>query len=97
MNYPFEIFLGLRYLRSKRKRSAISVLTWLSVFGVAIGVMALNVVLSVMNGFDEDLKSKIVGLNAHIIVTGYQNHPITDYDQVTQAIRKMDHVTAAGP
>lgn len=97
MNYPFEIFLGLRYLRSKRKRSSISVLTWLSVFGVAIGVAALNVVLSVMNGFDEDLKSKIVGLNAHIIVTGYQNHPIPDYDQVTQIIRKMNHVTAAGP
>ena len=97
MNYPFEIFLGLRYLRSKRKRSSISVLTWLSVIGVAIGVAALNVVLSVMNGFDEDLKSKIVGLNAHIIVTGYQNHPITNYDQVTQIIRKMDHVTAVGP
>lgn len=97
MNYPFEIILGFRYLRSKRKRSSISVLTWLSVIGVGIGVAALNVVLSVMNGFDEDLKSKIVGLNAHIIVSGYQNHPITDYDQVTQIIRKMDHVTAAGP
>ena len=97
MNTPFEIFLGLRYLRSKRKRSSISVLTWLSVIGVAIGVAALNVVLSVMNGFDEDLKSKIVGLNAHIIVTGYQNHPITNYDQVAQAIRKMNHVSAVGP
>lgn len=97
MAYPFEIFLGLRYLRSKRKRSSVSVLTGLSILGVAIGVMVMNVVLSVMNGFDEDLKSKIVGLNAHIIVTGYQNHPITDYDQVTQTIRKMDHVTAAGP
>lgn len=97
MNAPFEIFLGLRYLRSKRKRSSISVLTWLSVIGVAIGVAALNVVLSVMNGFDEDLKSKIVGLNAHIIVSGYQNHPIPDYDRIADAIRRMDHVTAAGP
>ncbi len=97
MNYPFEIFLGIRYLRSKRKRSAISVLTWLSIICVAIGVTTLNVVLPVMNGFDEDLKSKIVGLNAHIIVTGYQNHPISSYDAITQAIRKISHVTAAGP
>ncbi len=97
MNLPFEIFLGLRYLRSKRKRTAISILTWISVAGVAIGVMALNVVLSVMNGFDEDLKAKIIGLNAHIIVSGYQNHPIGDFDQITQTIRQMDHVKAVGP
>lgn len=97
MNYPFEIFLGLRYLRSKRKRGAISVLTWLSIICVAIGVTTLNVVLPVMNGFDEDLKSKIVGLNAHITITGYQNHPIADYDQVVQTVRKMGHVVAVGP
>jgi len=93
----FEIFLGLRYLRSKRKRSAISVLTWISVLGVAIGVMALNVVLSVMNGFDEDLKSKIVGMNAHIIITGYENQTLVNYDQIAQIVGKMDHVTAVGP
>ena len=97
MTFPFEIFLGLRYLRSKRKRSAISVLTWLSVVGVAIGVMALNVVLSVMNGFDDDLKSKIVGLNAHIIVAGYQNRPLGDYDQISQIIRGIPHVQSVGP
>jgi lipoprotein-releasing system permease protein len=97
LNSSFEIFLGLRYLRSKRKRSAISVLTWISVLGVAIGVMALNVVLSVMNGFDEDLKSKIVGMNAHIIITGYEGQTLTNYDQIAQIVGKMDHVTAVGP
>ena len=97
MNSSFEIFLGLRYLRSKRKRSAISVLTWISVLGVAIGVMALNVVLSVMNGFDDDLKSKIVGMNAHIIITGYENQTLVNYDQISQVVGKMDHVTAVGP
>ena len=97
MNSSFEIFLGLRYLRSKRKRSAISVLTWISVLGVAIGVMALNVVLSVMNGFDEDLKSKIVGMNAHIVITGYEGQTLADYDKVVQVVSKMDHVTAVGP
>jgi lipoprotein-releasing system permease protein len=97
LNSSFEIFLGLRYLRSKRKRSAISVLTWISVLGVAIGVMALNVVLSVMNGFDEDLKSKIVGMNAHIVITGYEGQTLADYDKVVQVVSKMDHVTAVGP
>jgi len=97
LNSSFEIFLGLRYLRSKRKRSAISVLTWISVIGVAIGVMALNVVLSVMNGFDDDLKSKIVGLNAHIVITGYENHTLSDYQNVLDVVKKMDHVVSAGP
>jgi lipoprotein-releasing system permease protein len=97
MNQPFEIFLGLRYLRSKRKRAAISVLTWLSVICVAIGVTALNVVLSVMNGFDEDLKSKIVGSNPHIIVTGYQNRPLTEYTEITETIRQMPHVKSVSP
>ncbi len=97
MNFPFEIFLGLRYLRSKRQRKAISVLTWLSVLGVAIGVMALNVVLSVMNGFDDDLKSKIVGLNAHIVVSGYRNRPLSEFQKITDTIRTLPHVKAVGP
>lgn len=84
-------------MRSKRKRTAISVLTWISVLGVAIGVMALNVVLSVMNGFDEDLKSKIVGLNAHIIVSGYDKQAFTDHEHAADVIRKMEHVTSVGP
>ncbi|HET9869956.1 MAG TPA: lipoprotein-releasing ABC transporter permease subunit [bacterium] len=97
MNLPFEIFLGLRYLRSKRKRSAISVLTWLSVIGVAIGVMALNVVLSVMNGYDAELKKDIVGINPHIVVSGYHNQPLADAGHFTRVISKMDHVVSAGP
>lgn len=97
MKLPFELFLGLRYLRSKRKRAAVSVLTWLSVLGVAVGVMTLTVVLSVMNGFDEDLKSKIVGLNAHIVVTGYQTDFVSDYEAVVQTIRKMPRVASVGP
>jgi len=94
---PFEIFLGLRYLRSKRKRSAVSILTWLSVGGVAIGVMALTVVLSVMNGFDVDLKSKIVGLNAHILVLPRHEEPFAEYAKVSKRILEIDHVVAAGP
>lgn len=97
MNLPFELALGLRYLRSKRKRSAVSVLTWLSVGGVAIGVMALTVVLSVMNGFDADLKTKIVGLNAHILLLPRHDEPLNDYARVTDVIRSVKHVKAVGP
>ena len=97
MNLPFEIALGLRYLRSKRKRSAVSVLTWLSVGGVAVGVMALTVVLSVMNGFDADLKAKIVGLNAHILVLPRHEEPLVDYDGLVEKIKAVPHVTAVGP
>jgi lipoprotein-releasing system permease protein len=97
LKLPFEIVIALRYLRSKRKRSAVSVITWLSVGGVAIGVMALTVVLSVMNGFDADLKTKIVGLNAHILVLPRHDEPFNDYDKVVQSIRNVKHVKSVGP
>jgi len=97
LNLPFEICLGLRYLKSKRKRAAISILTWISVAGVAIGVMALMVVLSVMNGFGEDLKSRIVGLNAHITISGYSNRPLGDYEKIVKTVAGMNHVKAVGP
>ena len=64
----FELFLGLRYLKAKRKQAFISVITIFSVVGVMMGVMALIVVLSVMNGFRADLMSKILGVNSHLLV-----------------------------
>jgi lipoprotein-releasing system permease protein len=94
---PFEIFLGLRYLRSKRQSVAISVLTLLSIIGVAIGVMALIVVLSVMNGFDQELQSKIVGLNAHVIVSGRNNKSIQHYQSLITRIKKIPDVKFVGP
>ncbi len=64
----FEVFVALRYLRAKRKQTFISLITVLSMAGVALGVCALVVVLSVMSGFENELKNKILGLNAHIMV-----------------------------
>jgi lipoprotein-releasing system permease protein len=64
----FEVFLGMRYLKAKRKQAFISVITLISILGVMTGVMALIVVLSVMNGFRADLMSKILGVNSHILV-----------------------------
>ena len=64
----YELFISLRYLKAKRKQVFISIITLLSMAGVGLGVMALIVVLSVMSGFEEDLKKKILGTNAHLVV-----------------------------
>jgi lipoprotein-releasing system permease protein len=64
----YEFFIGLRYLRAKRKSTSISIITSITTAGVALGVLALIVVLAVMTGFEEDLKDKIFGTNAHVVV-----------------------------
>ncbi|MDH4185341.1 MAG: lipoprotein-releasing ABC transporter permease subunit [Nitrospinota bacterium] len=67
----YEWFISLRYLKAKRKQTFVSLITVISVMGVAIGVTALIVVLAVMTGAQEDIKRKIVGANPHIIISGY--------------------------
>jgi len=65
LSMPFELMIGLRYLKAKRKSTFISIITFISTAGVTLGVMALIVVLAVMTGFERDLKEKILGTNAH--------------------------------
>ncbi len=72
MNLPYQLFISLRYLRTKKKQKGISVNTAISIAGVALGVMALIIVLSVMSGFQDDLQKKILGVNAHIVVLSYE-------------------------
>jgi lipoprotein-releasing system permease protein len=62
----FEFFIAKRYLQSKRKTGFISIITYISVAGVMIGVAALVIVLSVMNGFEREVRSRIIGINAHV-------------------------------
>ena len=92
----FELFLGMRYLRAKRKQAFISVITVISILGVMVGVMALVVVLSVMNGFRADLMSKILGVNSHLLVLSYGG-AFKDYKKITERIRYVDGVLAATP
>jgi lipoprotein-releasing system permease protein len=92
----FELFLGLRYLKAKRKQAFISVITIISVVGVMMGVMALIVVLSVMNGFREDLMSKILGVNAHLWVLSYEG-AFKGYEEVIEEVDKSDGVVATTP
>jgi lipoprotein-releasing system permease protein len=93
---PFELFIGLRYLKAKRKSTFISIITFISTAGVALGVMALIVVLAVMTGFENDLKEKILGTNAHIVVIR-SGAPMEDYRSVIEKLKGFKGVQAATP
>jgi lipoprotein-releasing system permease protein len=93
---PFELFIGLRYLKAKRKSTFISLITLISVAGVALGVMALIIVLAVMTGFEEDLKDKILGTNAHIVILNTLG-PMEDYQALLKKVQGIDGVVASTP
>jgi lipoprotein-releasing system permease protein len=92
---PYELFLSLRYLRAKRRYRSVSVITVISTAGVAVGVMALIVVMAVMSGFEFDLRSKILGTNAHIWVLRYGERGIEEPAAALAAVRQVPGVTAA--
>lgn len=90
----FESFIGFRYLMSKRKQTFISVITFISVTGIVVGVMALIIVLSVMTGFEEDLKDKILGVTSHVVVAEYGG-TMTDYEIVAETASGVSGVVGA--
>ena len=92
----FESILAIRYLRAKRKQAFISAISIISVLGVMVGVMALVVVLSVMNGFRADLMSKILGVNSHLLVLSFDG-AFHDYEGVGQRIAELDGVLHTTP
>lgn len=94
---PFELFVGLRYLKARRKQAFISLITLISIGGVALGVMALIVVLAVMSGFEHDLRVKILGTNAHLWILRYGDRGIEDPGRVLEQVRGVPHVVAASP
>lgn len=93
----FELQIGLRYLKAKRKQTFISLITIISVGGVALGVMALIVVLSVMNGFDTDLRNKILGTNSHIVVLEHGKKGMKDYREVMKQVGLIKGVVSVAP
>lgn len=92
----YELFIGLRYLKAKRKSTFISIITFISTAGVALGVMALIIVLAVMTGFEEDLKEKILGTNAHVVVLK-SSGAMEDYPAVMERLNGMKGVEAVTP
>ena len=92
----YELFIGLRYLRARRRETFISLITLISILGVMIGVMTLNVVMAVMTGFEEVLRDRLLGINAHIAVVKPGDR-LTDYEQVVDQIEQEKGVVAAAP
>ncbi len=93
---PYELFIGLRYLKAKRRSTFISIITVISTAGVALGVMALIVVLAVMTGFEQDLKDKILGTNAHIVVLK-STGDMGNYRELMKELKKFKGVVADTP
>ncbi|OEU46515.1 MAG: ABC transporter permease [Desulfobacterales bacterium S3730MH5] len=92
----FELFISLRYLRARRKQAFISVISFISVAGVMLGVMAMMVVLAVMTGFGRDIQSKILGANAHIRVMSLSGK-LDHRDKVMTRIEALEDVKATAP
>lgn len=92
----FESFVARRYLKSKRKEVFISIITVISVLGVAISVLVLNMVLAIMTGFEIELQSKFVDANAHLTFKRIGGE-ISNYEPVVEQIRGQPDVLAAEP
>ena len=93
---PYELLVGLRYTRAKRRNHFISFISMASMIGIAIGVMALIVVLSVMNGFQKELRVRILGVASHVQIGGFDGR-LRDWEVVARQVRANPDVVAAAP
>jgi lipoprotein-releasing system permease protein len=93
----FEFFMAFRYLKAKRRQAAISIITVISVLGVAAGVCALVISLAINNGFREELESRLLGATANINLVRKENDGIRDFDGVCQRLATLPHVVATAP
>ena len=84
--------VAFRYLRARNAQKSISVIAGFSFLGIVLGVAALIVVMSVMNGFRHELMEKMIGLNGHMFLQGVEK-PLTDYEAVTERVSKVPGVT----
>jgi lipoprotein-releasing system permease protein len=94
---PYELFIANRYLRPRRRFGPVGLFTVLAVAGVLVGVTALLCVLSVMNGFEEEVRKRIVGTNAHVIVLRYGQEGLANHAALAEKIRAVDGVVSAAP
>jgi len=93
----YELFISWRYLKAKRKQIFISVISLISISGVALGVAALIVTLSVMNGFRKDLREKIIGMSSHVVVLDQRNMGLEEPGIVQKKIERIESVIAVAP
>ena len=93
---PYELFIGLRYTRAKRRNHFISFISLTSMIGIALGVAALIIVLSVMNGFQQELRARILGVASHLQITGV-NNVLADWQSLADQVEQNSHVEASAP
>jgi lipoprotein-releasing system permease protein len=93
----YEWFIGLRYLKAKRKQTFISIITIISIVGVMVGVMTLIVVLAVMSGFEKTLKEKILGTQAHLVVLKASQEGMDHYGELVKEVEQVKGVVSATP
>lgn len=96
MFHPVSFFIGLRYSRSRNRSGFVSFITFFSIIGILLGVTALITVVSVMNGFEGDLKKRILGIVPHIVVSN-QNKAIEQWQDSQQALQQLSHVKKVTP
>ena len=94
---PFELQIAIRYLRSKRKNRFISLITYISITGVVIGVAALIIILSVMNGFESDVRARFINLDGHVTVRRYHYEGITTFGAVMNQIKGSKEIVSLTP
>jgi lipoprotein-releasing system permease protein len=92
----FEWMMAIRYLRARRQEGFISVITWFSLLGIALGVATLIIVMSVMNGFREDLLGRILGFNGHVVVQG-NTRTLPEFDALAAKVRTVPDVLTVTP
>ena len=92
----YELFVGLRYLRARRRERFISLLTLISILGVMIAVVTLNLAVAVMTGFEEVFRDRLLSLNAHVVLVKPASY-LTGYDELASRLEKRDDVTTAAP
>jgi lipoprotein-releasing system permease protein len=94
---PFELFLGLRYLRARGQRTNLSLFVWIGIGGVFLGVAALIVVLAVMTGFQDGIRDKIIAANPHILIFESSGRGVGDAAALAARVRGMGGVKAVTP
>lgn len=93
---PYELFIGLRYTRAKRRNHFISFISLISLMGITLGMTALITVMSVMNGFQEEVRSRILGVASHVQVSGMDGN-LRDWSRTADEVVKHPSVRAAAP
>lgn len=96
MFHPLPIFVGLRYVRTRRQGFFVSFISWVSMLGVGLGVAALITIVSVMNGFEGELRNRLVSLTAHATVDGPDGR-MPDWQAVAQRVLRVPHAVGAAP